>query len=311
MHGDILQACLPWLGILLGTVVFLWLLLKLAGSRSQWRRLLQLHRDEGGGVQSLAFVLTVPIFVMVVLLIVQVSQLMIGIALVHYSAYAAARSAIVWIPADTGGDEGENRISDRFLDDNAGIPSDDENDKTYTIRPGSAKYRKIELAAAMACMPIAPSRDLGYRIGGETVASLQNIYRSLDPNYEMNARIAKRLENKLAYCLEHSRIKISFLHRDVDPPLQRWDVPPDRDEFYDNEVGWQDAIKVTVTHRFALLPGMGRILGRSTNSLSRSDRVSQSIDRIEGVYVRELTASCTLGNEGRKSAMPFQHRLSE
>ena len=50
-------------------------------------------------MQSLSFVLTLPLFIMVMMMIVQVSQLMIGMVVVHYAAFAAARSAAVWIPA--------------------------------------------------------------------------------------------------------------------------------------------------------------------------------------------------------------------
>ena len=50
-------------------------------------------------MQSLSFVLTLPVFILVMMMIVQVSQLMIGIVVVHYAAFAAARSAAVWIPA--------------------------------------------------------------------------------------------------------------------------------------------------------------------------------------------------------------------
>ena len=62
-------------------------------------RLLTLHRDEAGNIQSLSFVLTLPVFIFVMLMIVQVSQLMIGIVVVNYAAFAAARSAAVRIPA--------------------------------------------------------------------------------------------------------------------------------------------------------------------------------------------------------------------
>ena len=50
-------------------------------------------------MQSLSFVLTLPVFIFIMMMIVQVSQLMIGIVVVHYAAFAAARSAAVWIPA--------------------------------------------------------------------------------------------------------------------------------------------------------------------------------------------------------------------
>ena len=79
-------------------------------SRLCWARIRTLHRDEVGGVQSLSFVLTLPFLIMLMLFIVQVSQLMIGAIMVHYSAYAAARTAIVWIPAQMMEPEGCNRI---------------------------------------------------------------------------------------------------------------------------------------------------------------------------------------------------------
>ena len=53
---------------------------------------------------------------MIMMFIVQVSQLMIGTIVVHYAAFAAARTAIVWIPARLGLEESENCISVYDLD---------------------------------------------------------------------------------------------------------------------------------------------------------------------------------------------------
>ena len=111
MHRAVLEACLPWLGALVAACLLLVLVVRCSGASVRWGRLRSLHRDERGAVQSLSFVLTVPIFVMIFMLIVQISQLMIGVMVVNYAAFAAARSAVVWIPADTGGAERENRIS--------------------------------------------------------------------------------------------------------------------------------------------------------------------------------------------------------
>ena len=68
-------------------------------------------------MQSLSFVLTVPMFIMLMLLAVQITQLMIGLMMVHYAAFAAARSASVWIPARMEPFEhvGENRMGLRML----------------------------------------------------------------------------------------------------------------------------------------------------------------------------------------------------
>ena len=144
-------------------------------SRAQLRlgRLLELHRDEVGSVQSLSFVLTLPMFIMIMMMIVQVSQLMIGKVVVHYAAYAAARSAAVWIPAAMAEPEGPCCISSYAVDPDAPdqvAPELDPNAAdygpgsgglTYKIEPGSPKFDKIASAAILACVPISPSRDLG------------------------------------------------------------------------------------------------------------------------------------------------------
>lgn len=98
MQRDILIACAPWLALLAAAFVCARVLIRLSGARWQWGRLKQLHACQQGSVQSLSFVLTLPLFLLIVLFIVQVSQLMIAITVVHYAAYAAARSAMVWIP---------------------------------------------------------------------------------------------------------------------------------------------------------------------------------------------------------------------
>lgn len=308
MHNAVVEACLPWLAALVVACLALWTVVRFSGAQVRLGRLLSLHRDERGAVQSLSFVLTVPAFAMIFMLIVQISQLMIGIMVVHYAAFAAARAAVVWIPAETGGEEGENRIS-TYRRDDAGIPG---TGPQYTIAPGSPKYRKIEMAAVLACMPLAPSRNLGLSVDSPERDALHRVYRGLDPGYESNSRVPARIDNKLAYSLEATQIRLSFLHKDdgIEPPLQQWFVPHDRQEYYANEVGWQDPIQVTVTHQFALLPGPGRLLARSVSSYgARQDTVASSIFVRRGVYVRELSATATLANEGLKSVQPYQHQL--
>jgi hypothetical protein len=307
MHRQILEACAPWLAVLLVAVVALRWLVVLSGARWRMGALKSLHRDEAGAVQSLSFVLTLPVFVMIMMLIVQVSQVMIATVVVHYAAFAAARAAIVWIPAETNVfDEGANRISSYAPDADAGIEGDG---PSYTVDPSGAKFQKIRLAAALACMPIAPSRHVGVDLpasGGTPLAALRELMRSASPQLEQNPQIETRLRNKLAYSLVNTEVKLSFLHPENEPPLADWDVLPEHDEFHYNELGWQDIIRVTVTHELALLPGPGRLLARST---SASDAVSRSIDQRGNVYVRSLSASVTLGNEGEKSVRPYRQYL--
>src|SRR5262245_60242050 len=99
MDRTVIVACLPWLALLAASVLCLRFLARLSGATLCLGRLRALHRDQAGAVQSLSFVLTLPAFIMVMLFIVQVSQLTIGTIVVHYAAFASARSAIVWIPA--------------------------------------------------------------------------------------------------------------------------------------------------------------------------------------------------------------------
>ncbi len=260
-------------------------------------------------MQSLAFVLTVPVFIMVMMLIVQVSQLMIGTITVHYAAYAAARSASVWIAADTRGDEGANRISSIVPTANVGIPGAGQ---SYRVASGSPKFRKIQSAAQLACAAISPSRNVGYADAGPYLGSLRRVYQALDPqHYRQNTRISQRLQNKLAYSLANTRITIGFLHKADEPALTRYNILDDPNEFRPNEVGWQDPIKVTVIHQFALLPGPGRLLFRPASGATSQvgDPVSQNIRRQGKVYTRELRASVIIGNEGEKSGLPYKHNL--
>lgn len=331
MGRAVVLACLPWLALLVVSFACGYLLVRLNGLRMELGRLRRLHRDQSGGVQSLSFVLTLPLFVMIMLFIVQVSQLMIGTIVVHYAAFAAARSAVVWIPARLGQEETENCLSAYYPDPEAGdqvVPIRDpldpnygpgEGGTTYLVEPGGPKYDKIATAAVMACMPICPSRDLGLGLPGESQAAAEIIkvlYRSMVPGSEQNARIPRRLENKLAYALQATQIEIRFYHtnRYPEPPLVPYphldDTPQDFTvEFMSNELGWQDPITVKVKHQLALLPGPGRLLARWVRRPDGSrDTVAETIGRVGKVYVYPLEASATMGNEGEKSVIPYQYR---
>jgi len=321
MSRAVLQACLPWLGLLVISAMVLWLLVRLNGSRFEPGRLRRLHRDQQGSAQSLSFVLTLPFFIIIMLFIVQVSQLMIGTIVVHYAAFAAARSAVVWIPANLGSPEQEDCIGSYYVDPEASdqvIPILDPSDPnygpaeggvTYVIAPGSPKYDKITSAAVMACVPICPSRDLGLDLpasGGTAAEIIKLVYGSMVPDSDRNPRVSKRLENKLAYAMRQTAVEMRFYHRNSEPPLVTYLLPEDIGEFYFNEVGWQDPITVTVRHNLALLPGPGRLLARAvTGPDGTPDEVSRQIEQIGGVYVYPLSATATLGNEGEKSVIPY------
>jgi hypothetical protein len=273
------------------------------------RRLLStLHGDEGGGVQSVSFVLTAPIFIMLMLLAVQITQLMIGLMTVHYAAFAAARSASVWIPArmEPFDSQGENRLGLRVLEGvyAGGIE--------YRILPGSGneKFEQIRKAAALACVPIAPSRNVGMRAGGSTGGSLQSLYARLAPAAMSNQRVSGRLDNKWGYADAATAIEIRVFHPDeigvdAEPPLIQFPPYLPQTEFTPYEIGWRDQVRIIVTHQFALLPGPGRLLARRANESVYSDRISPQILQDNGVYTIPLTTTATLVPEGEKSVRPY------
>ena len=134
----------------------------------------------------------------------------------------------------------------------------------------------------------------------------------MSPVSASNTGIPARLQNKLAYALHNTNVEIEVRHKDAEPPLTRpW---PGASEFEDNEIGWQDQLVVTVSHNFALLPGPGRLLAKSTlrrdtNSTSSRDAVAERVRRENGIFVYPMSATVRLNNEGLKSVLPFIQSL--
>lgn len=319
-------ACLPWAGVLLATGMIAWLLLRMAKARPDLRRVLALHRDDVGAVQSLSFVLTLPIFVLLMLFIIQVSQIMIGTVVVHYAAFAAARAAVVWIPAKVGDWELENCIGPGYMLDPMApdqvMPITDPTSSEYgptsggltfiiPYDPASPKYQKIANAAILAVMSICPSRDLGLTVSGSAgtaVNLLQQAYLANVPGASNIPRIPRRLENKLAYALTATELELRFFHSNREPPLAPYFIEDDIYEFRPNELGFQDTITVTVTHHMALLPGPGRFLARPVRRPDGlPDQVAQQIERHNGIATYPLRASISMGIEGEKSVIPYTY----
>ena len=312
----IVLACMPWIAWLALACLLLIVVLRVSGAKLNIGRLMKIHADQCGSVQSLSFVLVLPLVVMIVLFIVQVSQLMIGTIIVHYAAYATARAAAVWIPARLSTGEGANCISSYYVDPNAKdqtMPSllgPTKGGLWHVIQSGSAKYDKITQAAVMACMPICPSRDVGAKLSsqGQTMAeSLASAYSVSSPSSKNNAAIPGRIENKLAYAMAHTTVEMKFFHKNSEPPLMTHYLNDDIGEFYGNEIGWQDQIAVTVRHDFALLPGPGRFLAK--HIVGGDDKVSNTISHQDEVYTYPLSASAVISNEGEKPLIPYIYNV--
>jgi hypothetical protein len=295
MSRELLHDCLPYFLAIAIAVALLRLLVALSGARFQLSALKHLARDERGAVQSLSFVLTVPLFIMVLMFIVQLTQITIARLVVEYAAFAATRSAIVWIPANVDV-ESANRIGIRNYERDRG------NFAVYEIVPVGTKANRIRLAAAMACMPICPSRAqraIGPPPPGQLVDALYSAYVA---GSEVNRPARWRvIRNKAEYALNRTRVEIEVEHPPSlsEPPLY-WYWPSD--EFLPDEIGWRDGVSVTVYHDFALLPGPGRLLAQA---VERRDRVAERVVRRGGTWTYTLSATMTMQNEGQKSVRRY------
>jgi hypothetical protein len=346
MPSSILWSTLPWLGWLItgiiGLAITLWLARPDFRAAAMGTRLRSIHSCETGAVQSLSLVLTLPMFLLFLLFIVQVSQLMIGTMVVHYAAYAAARAAVVWIPSTTSDLEPANVLAIQFGEVTPG--------HTFGTGPvtyqspvvavgGSSKCQQIFSAAVVACAPICPSRNLWE---GDRALQLVNSYPAtsralpllmrafpIDANSNRFGAIQRRMQNKLAYSLLNTGVSIEWRevptaspdaitgptynprgHRDgyVITPTGPVVVQPAH-VFNPWEVGWEDTVTVWVAHRYALLPGPGRFLAKFINRADGGDDATSRRIRLtpmnarEEVYTTELVASASMTIEGMKSVI--------
>jgi hypothetical protein len=322
----------------------LWLVARAGRARLRWGRLRRLHGDQRGTVEGVSLVLALPLFVFVILFIVQVSQLWIAEMVVHYAAYAGARAAAVWIPARLeGGVETENCVWAYVPDPSVPeqpAPITDPEDPSfgpaqdaglgdyYRMAETGRKYEKIRSAVVLALVPISPSRDLGFDLPGQATATWGVLDRALQAMAPSPASgpsaIRRRLRNKLAYAANNTAVEVRFFHSRAEPYLADWRLldafpfGPEDDlyEFRPGEIGWQDQITVTVHYDLALLPGPGRLLFRTRHRDSGPEAISQRPIAGRGpanVYysfplVGSFTTgrqSATLGNEGEKSVLPY------
>jgi len=160
------------------------------------------------GAAILEFVLVLPFALMLILIMVQSMLLMTGNLCVHYSAYCAARSAIVAIPDDLSPAEPPNELG----------PPD-----------ASGKIRRIHLAAVWALMPVScGSRDIAEAEVGELTDGLDRFFSSYGK--ETPPWVHAYLGRKMRYADENTLVEIE---------------PPEEDETYahNEDIG----VKVTHT----------------------------------------------------------------
>lgn len=145
--------------------------------------------DSQGGVAMLEFAMVLPIGLILALLMVQSSLLMVGNLCVNYSAYCAARCAIVTVPLDLSDSEPHNVVA---------------------FGGSSGKIERIRQATVWAVMPVSCSAP---EIVPEDAGDLQQGLDDLFGVYglETPSWVGRQLRHKLGYADRHTSI-------DLEPP---------------------------------------------------------------------------------------------
>jgi len=188
----------------------------------------QPRAEEGAAI--IEFALALPFMLLLSLVMAQTSLLMVGNVCVHYSAFCAARSAVVTVPRDYGDNEPRN-----YLKDNT---------------DASGKLHRLKMAAAWAVMPVSCGSEDVPTAGDSLPNGLARFFSV--QGIEAPAWVDERLARKLGYAIEHT--DVSVLPPEVDDD--------DDDEFYDDH----EDLHVTVRHTlylaiptaaklFAMFPG--------------------------------------------------------
>ncbi|RLS52660.1 MAG: hypothetical protein DWH91_16000 [Planctomycetota bacterium] len=264
-----------------------------------WRRV---HRCDDGGVQSLSFVLTLPIFLGAVLMIVQLCQMLLGVMTVQYAAFAGARAAVVWIPANTEEASQNN------------LPWGNGRENVVSLDVGnlrnSRKYQEVFGAAAQVCVAISPARLVrGPRTSMAAVAEPVEAFLTLQ-QLMSDPRIAQwrtATGNRWSYAQANTRVRIAWLAETAITPTYN-PIGHPVVEYEPAEVSWDDAVTVVVSHEVALVPGPGRWFfrsmrwGRVPQNLDQDWTTSERLDRVP------VVGSATLSVAGIKSQRPLRYR---
>jgi hypothetical protein len=317
MSRTVVIAWIPWFCCLVAAFAALWLVLRFSGARLAPGKLRRLHRCEEGSVQTLSFVLTLPFFIMLLLFIVQVADLMIAIGLIHYAAFAAARSAIVWLPANVTWPPGNfpvyepaNTLGSFSMEVRNSAPWLT-TQLDLSQHQSEQKYNKVGTTAMLACALLSPAYNLERPPKlTSIVTAAQTLYPALVPGSRNYPRIRNLIAKKISYSARNTQIAISGVDRNMHVESTNGQARPTYNPYPDhivlqpdpmtgrmmavripwnpNEIGWEDPITVTVYHNYALMPGPGRFLAAVlTPGDGTQDQVSPIIRRSQGLSAEQ------------------------
>ena len=197
-------------------------LLALIG-RAVWiGRQRRVARGGTDGTATVEFALVIPIALCLALLMIQAMMMMTATVIVNYSAYAAARTAIVWVPKDLAA------VSSQAF------PAESRNvvaDPSQAAR--SQKITLIQAAASNAVLPICGREYGGSSGAGQAVADgVRQVYAQAGenpPNW-----VNSMVDAKFTYGWNHTTVE-----------LDGW---PGSDTPYADDAD----LTVFVTHEYAL-----------------------------------------------------------
>ena len=201
-------------------VVLIWRVRKATPKRAKVSLYKRLAGDSG--VAMMEFALVTPVIMTIMLLMVQAMLLYTGVFYVQYSAFAAARSAIVHIPAESS--EPRNQIY---------------------LAAGSEKYDTITRAAAMALLPVSGRESSSSYASDDLVSAMRNFYqqRGQQPPAWVDSMLAERFN----YAMNHTEIRLERVisgESASDVAFESLDGQV--------ELSPKEAVSVRVRHEFAL-----------------------------------------------------------
>jgi len=265
-------------GCVLLLVLMGWRLRRLSAPVRAARRA---KRGGESGVATIEFVLIAPFLLTITLILIQTMLVFTGLFYVNYAAYAAARSAIVYIPADMGVD-GPNML---------------------TPVEGRLKYDRVRAAAIIAVMPVSGQEAGGLLSAPAVVAALNDYYAQ--QGRSAPGWVDNLAQGRLNYAAQHTTLTLMTVE-DTGNGRLRFD-----DIVGGVEVGAKDAVAVEVEHEFALtVPVASQIfqLGGRSGSYTPQTRGASDTPAPPGAWTL-ITARAVLTNEGIDRNLPDPPRV--
>ncbi|XAM01354.1 pilus assembly protein [Phycisphaeraceae bacterium D3-23] len=239
------------------------------------------------GVATIEFVLVAPFLLTVTLILIQTMLVFTGLFYVNYSAYAAARSAIVYIPANIGAD-GPNVL---------------------TPIEGGFKFDHIRAAAIIAVMPVSGQEEGDLQMATTLVSGLHRYYSA--QGQTAPGWVDNLAEGRLNYAEQHTTVTVQSVNALDDGTVLFSDVTGQVN------FGPKEAIAVQVRHEFALtVPVASQLFrlsgsrsdGANSGSYSPQSRTNNGSPPPPGTWT-VIRARAILTNEGIDRTLPDPPRV--